>query len=815
MNASSIDPQTTNQILPKEKCTITNASRPVNTNKIDSTESIFDRSDYFESNLFKNAGVPYMFARSRQHLSEEQIIEAYEKTLKSGDLKKVLGWKEVESGSESENELDNDLFNGPRLITSVEELNKIMEMSRNSVSYFPKRVKSNNPTTSSVKQKTISKTADIRHKKISKKSTVRKSTLVLNKTNDSSITTAVDNNHNNISKADSTTDEYLELTKTIETVVEPVGLDKNAVKDEVIENENIQSIIINPAPVKYKKFPYKQITSVSKSGDVDRICKEMDFVYDKSSNGKKAKVTYYRCRSIKKGIESKCPVRLKVVEYNSDTKFHIFKTDTEHIHNAMLKTNAMKDEICALRSKGLTAPMIISEMKKKHPDFDLKESQIYYMSSQLKEKSSNANDNTFGELKKWLSEFPTMDGPDDPILIGYDFDDQSTDLNAVFTTKRLISMAGKDIFSCKSTTNLNWEGNPITILGTFNDASKFHPIAIQISSKNQTNDFVYLFKLMAKAAKTIHNIDAAPKYLLSDNSETVKKAFEKSFTSEKGSVFVAHFSSVLAALNKFGYSNSAHKKQIIGDVKMMRRCANKKVFDALANLFVKKWSDLEPDLAQSFQVEWLQNQRNWYFGSCLIGPGGNWEHDLFEKTLKREHALRDQISFEDFAKNFSKAIISMSKQSHHRNLEAGKNNQSLTQILRAEAADIVTSSIFKLNQSVYYIVSDEEIAKGDSNIKTIKDAREIFNNTKFSSFDEFVSHNFERVHRIVITDKSLVGSTCTCSFYFTQKCCKHIYKVAIDSQLIPDTIRDDKPLVKRIKSSGRVARAKPALTFQK
>lgn len=530
----------------------------------------------------------------------------------------------------------------------------------------------------------------------------------------------------------------------------------------------------------YNKSPYIFIKRFVHYSDFQNQKKEMKFSLLSRSYGKAYDCAYYRCNVTKKNKENQCPVRFMLRQYNNETYSDLFQTDIEHSHPKFVINDEIKDEIIALKS--MKASNILRFMKDKYEHCTINVQSIYTIL-----RSFNAKQifklQSYSDLDRWLTGF-RIDSKsiDDVILLGYCVDSNIDEFNAVFSTKRLLSLANQEIICSDTTYKLNWEGYPVSIVGTFDALMRFHLIGIQISTNEKSSDFMYMFKNIADGVKQFFNVDLGPKYIMSDAAGAIWKGYKNAFPDVDSPVRLMCYFHVIKAIKSYKYKNASNKILILNDIRIIRQCVSDEMFSFVSTLFIKKWVRKEPDVTKKIQSEWFEKNRNWFYGANLNSPGTNNGLEGFNRNIKRNHTFRERYPLTHFKEILIK-LLTESSMRYDSNSGLRKKTfemcRQYTNIEIAAGESIHESGVFEYDSETFYVKSSKEIKSHPNEITDVDEARNLFRDTDASSFDDYVRYYHGRIYEVKVSNKIdwENTATCTCDYFYKNKKCKHILAV--------------------------------------
>lgn len=543
---------------------------------------------------------------------------------------------------------------------------------------------------------------------------------------------------------------------------------------------------------------------------------------------------YYRCNEVPKRSASLCPVRLKVFEKSSSTDYSVQYTTLNHDHSKVKFTpkskQQVKDKIFELRMQYQMRPAKIRNfIKKEEPFKDEPTPSIRHIRYEIDKafKTKIMPTLTFGELYEWcvaMSKVPSPTEIDQAFMIGHTQSEQEKSFVFVMSTLRMLKHAhDRSIIVADGTYKLVWEDYPIMVLGTVDHANKFHMLAICVTTNERQSDYAFAFGAMRDAVLKHFNREMQPKILISDAAAAIKNGFCVAFPSADQNVICSVHVGRNVKDQKF--KDAANYDKIKSDFQILQASPGKVTFDHVANLFVEKWKNSEPDFSEYFQRIWLNRNSTWFAGYTPFAPSHNNAQEGFNLVLKRDYTLRERLPFNIFKAVFTNMVCSISEQysptcgkkpkqivdipvltiDHYRSALLWTRDNK-TKVVKIQSTDVIQKFLTissKFKETIEEPPSSKEVKE--------------FNSIAFKDFDEYAKFGFEMVYNTHMhTAEWKTKSTCTCRSFQGCYMCKHILGLALQLNLEkcpPGARSDSLPSKKQVKK-GRIAKAKKALQKQ-
>jgi hypothetical protein len=512
---------------------------------------------------------------------------------------------------------------------------------------------------------------------------------------------------------------------------------------------------------------------------------------NKTNDGKKI---YYRCNKAKKRTEQ-CPAGLYLFIDNKSEDVHLFKTEEQHEHQGLEKSNRlseqMKEEIKKLFEFNLKPKKIWDKLTEKglHPKNKAQVTNYLYQLKQLKYGSTKIS---LGELESWCIKNSNIPESDDASYVAghkmiydddsddsenEDDDDKGSKFRVFITTKRLLKIAAKaKTIHADATYKLVWEGMPVMIVGTSDMDRHFHPFGISVCSNETTSDFTFIFQSIVDSANNLNEI-VKPETLVSDASPAIRNAYLNVFGESQTLIMCwAHMRRCVT--KHLNLVDDEYKDNVIDDIENLQLAQNSEIFQKAMELFNKKWNQKKQKRFVDYMNEmWFNTHQNWYEGVKEKTPSTNNCLESFNLVIKKEDTLRERLPLPRF---FSLCLESVYKWSNHYVNGLKQYINSPTINLKdwtsgyqwAKSNKIVTSQGL-VNSIVYYCPPNDEVKVTNEEIINTKEKN-------WRSFEQFKKRAFS-VWIVELPKEATQWQEgrCTCPSFFKKYICKHIIGLAI------------------------------------
>lgn len=574
----------------------------------------------------------------------------------------------------------------------------------------------------------------------------------------------------------------------------------------------------------YQKHVYNFVNQTQEKSDVDKWITDTGcFVWLTESRTKNSTVDYYRCNQVSRLAAKSCPVRAKVERRDNDNLHRLYITTLNH-HHPNPKSEKMSSNfiniIVDLSKNGTKPIQIHSYMKEKFGEqFHYDIEQVRYVLRKHHEENIEPVI-CVGDLISWASSMrKEPDDVDAPFVISMTH--LNTKFDIVFSTLRLLSHAAQNGFCADTTYQTHWQGFPLNIAGCFDKMNQFHMLALSLSSNETTDNFAFLFEAVKNAALKYHNMIINPTYVMADAAFQISNGFRYAFPEAIGDEHntLMCFFHVLKAINGFKFQNPASKEKVKIDIKVLQMCGNVTVFSHALRLFLAEWKADEPAFCEYFEREWIQKHPNWYAAANLTAPNTNNGVEGFNSSIKAVHTLRQRLVLTMFKETlmqmlrYKSSMYVREKEAKVFYAELNINRDDWRKAV-LYATDPATKRKIFMHNSLYYILSDEEINKVEQRITSGESAAALFYSTDASSFGQYVKDYHQCVYELNLKE-NWMDSTCSCPYFMKNPVCKHIIAIAMLKRLVQCPVEANPTILSQKPKRGRKSNANGALNKPK
>lgn len=519
----------------------------------------------------------------------------------------------------------------------------------------------------------------------------------------------------------------------------------------------------------------------------------------RTSNGRKQ---YFSCK-----IDS-CPAMYQLF-YNSSATA-MLKT-SEHNHadgsvNAIAPVRLTripeetKAKVKELREMKLKPKAIVSTLRNKYPELAIPTvKQLYGLHSR---ESNGQITISLGELEEWLTQRATI--PDDEhtvFVVHYEANYDVPYFRFFLSTKNLLSQSMKSkTVHADTTYKLNYEGFPVLVLGVTDLDRHFHPSGISVCTKEETEDFTFIFQSLTSGIYRVHGHTYKPTTLVSDAAEAIHNGFIAVFGVLLIIMCWAHLKH--AILKR--YKGKANIDAILSDLDLLQLSPSNESFQIALNLFFEKWKKEEEFIAY-FKEQWVDKNCNWFEGVAKLIPKTDNALEGKNKWIKDSDTMRERLPLVQFLNSLlkmcndwsceyiqDKAFIS------EPTIDLPLWTASYQWVKLAKRVQVVRNGmnddnlfIFKIPATGFDIVVE-------------------YNLNQCKSLEDFKKYAFA-FYTVEMPSNDWRKGTCTCPSFYKKFICKHLVGMAMRYKLVePPLAAKTVPLGQKRKR-GRPRKAKHAL----
>lgn len=392
-------------------------------------------------------------------------------------------------------------------------------------------------------------------------------------------------------------------------------------------------------------------------GDAIEFVKQQKFVQFKATESEKVGMKlYFRCKLVPKDWPTWCTRQYMVHFPNGNLDTIVYHNNLSHNHDDLIATKDTKtqrrlsesmidfmENLFQLETTQYSCVIRHIENARKQQNVLLNEpnpsrDQVSYRLKLFRNKEIKPV-LKLGELMSWCKEHSNPpEEPHETFVLDY-WRDKNNGIQLkfrfVFTTLFLLNLFKSLEKVCiDSTYKLNWNGFPLTILGTIDRNKKFHPVAFACTTNETKDDYAFVFGAVKAKIKQFFAVDFEPSILISDAADAIRNAFYQIFPNAE--VDIMCFAHVIRNIDKRKFNSSNNKKLIIDDIKKLQQAPDEKTFMFMSKQFCLKWKPVEEDFIAYFEAQWLGRHRNWYEGAAIYTPSTNNAQESVNGVIKKK-----------------------------------------------------------------------------------------------------------------------------------------------------------------------------------
>lgn len=206
----------------------------------------------------------------------------------------------------------------------------------------------------------------------------------------------------------------------------------------------------------------------------------------------------------------------------------------------------------------------------------------------------------------------------------------------------------------------------------------------------------------------------------------------------------------------------------------------------MAELFIKKWTPVEPNFTEYFEKQWLGVHSNWFEGAADYTPSTNNAVESHNAVIKRTVTFRRRLPLKEF-------LIAMKNMTSGVSKEFADNKRSIvvepniTRGTMMKAAELNCNGFVsfkartKSSGRMMYVLPASKCPEENCNYEYYQ----MVSKKQWRSFDEFITYGYQVFWLVHFSSNDWkMKSSCTCPVFFKQHICKHIVAFALNENLI-------------------------------
>lgn len=367
-----------------------------------------------------------------------------------------------------------------------------------------------------------------------------------------------------------------------------------------------------------------------------------------------------------------CPA-MRCILYHVDSQKLTVYSFLDHNHGTDIRSDLekAKELVHDLLQKGITKPSVI----RTHLPTDVLLSDIQ-LSNLIQRVMKTSNILPFrmtsADLKQFCLEHCSMPGDlDKAYVFSFDLADEELckDLpvfRVLFSTRRLLQtgLQGR-YWHVDATYKIVWQGYPVLVLGTCDQAKQFHPITFMLAQGETEEDYTYLLRKTRFVLQNISDCSVQPDAVIADGAAVITNAVTNVFgdTVGRGMCWAHCIRKVDERLRSV---SSPHKEALREDICFLQLSSSTEVFNKTTQMFFGKWdvcmnSDVQVFLTY-FTQQWIDLRPNWYEGFAPNGPSTNNGLEATNRYFKEKTTFREKLPLNEFLLSIQRTLEDWSKE---------------------------------------------------------------------------------------------------------------------------------------------------------
>lgn len=197
--------------------------------------------------------------------------------------------------------------------------------------------------------------------------------------------------------------------------------------------------------------------------------------------------------------------------------------------------------------------------------------------------------------------------------------------------------------------------------GTTDSDRKFHLFGLTIIKSETIEDVKWTLETLEEALASIGDTTSLRKYnrVVADGSPAIRAAAEEFFGKDNKILIGMCYFHVLTNVRKNGakYEKSLDvRKKCRNDISAMSELVFNNEFTIAKRLFLQKWEELSPDLAEYINSQYFEKLNNWHVGALPGFPITNNSLEAFNGVFKTIYTDHQRLNLDPFLKAIQDCI---------------------------------------------------------------------------------------------------------------------------------------------------------------
>lgn len=391
------------------------------------------------------------------------------------------------------------------------------------------------------------------------------------------------------------------------------------------------------------------------------------------SKGQFAEKRVYNCSFRKK---FGCPFMLRVDAYRGESTIDVLWNGENHNHNNRNAENTDRDvpritadarlAIQQWLKQGFTASQIHRKLRDDGFPVPLR-SQLNNCIAYIRGKESGGAGFTSADLLKWVEENSDASTLESAIVAGHFVQPNEggeTKFGVVLSTPKLLQLVINEPFAqggclhTDATYKLICQGFPVLILAISDANRRTHPVALSVTSHEDTECFEFLMQTLQQSARKLTGVTYKPRVVVGDGAKAITNAVQNVYG--EGCLRAMCWAHVYRSIQRrlVGLP-SAVRESVLAGLETLQLAPSEGEFNMCLPLFLD-WLRRQPELqqfAEYFTSQWLGELKGWFEGFTPARyPSTNNGLEAVNGTLKSSYTLRDRLPLPRFL-DLAKTVV--------------------------------------------------------------------------------------------------------------------------------------------------------------
>lgn len=355
-----------------------------------------------------------------------------------------------------------------------------------------------------------------------------------------------------------------------------------------------------------------------------------------------------------------CIALLKILFHATSQELSLFTfEDHNHEMNAQSNWNQARTLVTSLISQGIVKPSVIRTRLPCEIALSLSDVQLSNLIQRIKRASPVLPFRmTAADLKQFcIDNCARPVEQDQAFVVSFELADEEVvhaqpSFRVVFSTRRLLENGLRGIYwHVDATYKVVWQGFPVLLLGTCDQAKRFHPISLMLSQDEREQDYTYLLQKTRAALQDVKGSDVRPAAVIGDGAGAITNAVTTVFDMEmKRGMCWAHV--IRNVDQRLRSVPSPSKERLRYDICSIQLAISQTEFDSMVVMFLQKWNShidsCVNEFVSYFEQQWISHLPNWYEGFTPNGPSTNNGLESTNRYFKEKTTFRERLPLNEF-----------------------------------------------------------------------------------------------------------------------------------------------------------------------